>query len=62
LDEVRKKRLAFLVVGIVLFLFTLTSRVCIAYYLANDDPGDSVVYSRLAKNMLEQGVFSLDTE
>ena len=62
LDEVRKKRLAFWVVGIVLVLLTLTSRVCIAYYLGNDGPGDGVIYSQLAKNMLEQGVFSLETE
>ena len=48
--------------AVFLFLLTLTSRICVAYYLANDDPGDGVIYSRLAKNLLEQNVYSLDKE
>lgn len=48
--------------ALLLFLLTLASRFLIAYYLANDDPGDSAVYSRLARNMLEHGVFSVDEQ
>ncbi len=41
-------------------LVTLASRICAAYFLATDAPGDGVVYARLARNMLERGVFSLE--
>ncbi|MFL6374317.1 MAG: phospholipid carrier-dependent glycosyltransferase, partial [Pyrinomonadaceae bacterium] len=44
----------------VLLLLTLTSRICVAYYLSTDEPGDGVVYARLATNLLEHGVFSSD--
>ncbi|HEV7701005.1 MAG TPA: glycosyltransferase family 39 protein, partial [Pyrinomonadaceae bacterium] len=43
-------------------LLTTSSRILVAYYLANDAPGDGVVYARLGKNMLEQGVFSIEEE
>ncbi|MBV9217576.1 MAG: glycosyltransferase family 39 protein [Acidobacteria bacterium] len=41
---------------------TLASRVSVAYFLANDDPGDGEVYAQLARNTLEQGVYSADKE
>jgi len=62
LDEAQKKRLAFWAIAVLLVLLTLTSRICIAYGLGNDGPGDGVLYSQLAKNLLEQGVYSLETE
>ncbi len=52
--------LAGVVVGLV--LLTLTSRICVAYFLASDEPGDGIVYARLATNMLDHGVFSSDEE
>ena len=45
-----------------LVLLALTSRVCVAYFLANDAPGDGAVYARFARNLLEQGIYSTDTE
>jgi len=47
---------------VALVLLTLTSRICVAYYLANDEPGDGIVYARLATNLLEHGTFSSDEE
>jgi predicted acyltransferase len=58
----RRNRGALLCAIIVSILLTLTSRVCIAYLLATDEPGDGVVYARLATNLLEHGVFSADEE
>ena len=46
----------------VLILLTLGSRIAVAYVLANDAPGDGVVYARMATNLLEHGVFSDDEE
>lgn len=43
-------------------LLVLTSRICVAYFLATDEPGDGRVYTQFAKNLVEQGVFSLSTE
>lgn len=48
--------------AISLFLLTLTSRICLAYYYPVDGPGDGVVYTQIAKNILEQGVYSLESE
>lgn len=45
-----------------LLLLTLLSRICVAYFLANDGPGDGVIYSQIARNMLEQKVYSLDDQ
>jgi hypothetical protein len=45
-----------------LILLTLGSRICVAYFLANDDPGDGKIYAQLATNLLEQKVYSLETE
>lgn len=46
---------------IALVLLTLASRISVAYFLATDAPGDGAIYSQLAKNILEQNVYSLDT-
>ncbi|MEP6900722.1 MAG: glycosyltransferase family 39 protein [Actinomycetota bacterium] len=46
----------------VLILLTLASRICIAYFLATDEPGDGKIYSGLALNLLEHDVFSLAAE
>src|SRR5947209_5383581 len=43
-------------------IITLASRICVAYFLATDAAGDGFVYSRLAKNLLEQNVFSVDEQ
>jgi predicted acyltransferase len=58
----RRNRGAFAGVVIALVLLTLTSRVCVAYFLARDEAGDGVVYAKLATNLLDQGVFSSDEE
>jgi Dolichyl-phosphate-mannose-protein mannosyltransferase len=54
---VRKKHW---IIFLLLFAFALTSRLCVARLLANDEPGDARVYSRLAVNVLEQHVYSAD--
>jgi Dolichyl-phosphate-mannose-protein mannosyltransferase len=45
---------------LILCAFALTSRLCVARLLANDEPGDARVYSRLAVNLLEQHSYSTD--
>ncbi|HEX3101617.1 MAG TPA: hypothetical protein VHQ01_07495, partial [Pyrinomonadaceae bacterium] len=61
-EKLREKKWLPWVLGVSLVLLTLTSRVCVAYFLANDGPGDGVVYARVARNILEQGVYSSDEE
>ncbi len=61
-EKLRQKKWFPWAVVTILVLLTLTSRVCVAYFLANDDPGDGVVYARLARNLLEQGVYSTEAE
>ncbi|MDQ3918648.1 MAG: glycosyltransferase family 39 protein, partial [Acidobacteriota bacterium] len=48
------------IIFLLLFAFALTSRLCVARLLANDEPGDARVYSRLAVNVLEQHAYSAD--
>lgn len=50
------------IIFLLLFAFALTSRLCVARLLANDEPGDARVYSQLARNVLEQHVYSADSE
>lgn len=50
------------IIFLLLFAFALTSRLCVARLLANDEPGDARVYSQLARNLLEQHVYSADSE
>jgi predicted acyltransferase len=47
---------------VALFALTVLSRVAAAYYLANDAPGDGVIYARLAKNLFEHNVYSIEEE
>ena len=45
-----------------LLLLALSFRLFIALRLPNDTPGDSIVYSQMARNVLEQHVYSHDEE
>ena len=47
---------------VLLFLIALAFRVFIAIHLANDEPDDGRVYSQIARNVLEQHVYSHDTQ
>src|SRR5215467_2291159 len=55
-----KKRLWF--VYAVVLLIALSFRLFVALRLANDEPDDGRVYSQIARNMLEQHVFSHDSQ
>ncbi len=61
-EEIHEKKWTLWVLCVFLVLLTLTSRILVAYYLASDAPGDGVVYARIARNVLEQGVYSTDAE
>lgn len=61
-DNLRQFKWFPLVLIVVLITLTLVSRICVAYFLATDAPGDGAVYSQIAKNILEQNVYSLETE
>lgn len=61
LRSFRLGRAGFWIPATAVVLLILTSRLLVAYYLANDDPGDGVVYARLASNLLQHDVYSLDT-
>lgn len=43
-------------------LIVLPTRLAIAHYLANDTPGDGVIYAQMARNLLEKHVYSHATE
>src|SRR5262245_52288635 len=45
-----------------LLLVALGFRLFVALRLANDEPGDGRVYSPIARNVLEQHVYSHDTQ
>lgn len=49
-------------VYLLILVAALTFRLNVAHYLANDDPDDGRGYEQLARNMLEQHVFSIDKE
>lgn len=57
-----RRRWHFAATACLLIGLALASRVWVAHCLANDGPGDGVVYAQLARNLLEQGVFSTDPE
>ena len=57
----RKKRLRF-IIGCVAFIAAVVLHISIAFYLASDEAGDGIIYSRMAVVLLEQGVFSADTQ
>ena len=45
-------------IAIVLLLLAFAFRLCVARYLANDNPGDGKLYALMARNLLEQHVYS----
>src|SRR5262249_22219253 len=55
-------RRRFLLVCSLLLLVALAFRVGLARYLANDAPDDGRVYAQLARNILEQHVYSANSE
>lgn len=62
LENWRQKKWVSWALAVALILLVFASRICVAYFLATDAPGDGAVYSQLAKNLLEQKVYSLETE
>ncbi|MBS1792326.1 MAG: DUF5009 domain-containing protein [Acidobacteria bacterium] len=62
LDNFRQSKWFPVGIGVLMVLLALGSRIAVACWLATDDPGDGRVYAQLAKNLVEQGVFSLATE
>ncbi|MDX6611715.1 MAG: hypothetical protein QOD75_901 [Blastocatellia bacterium] len=50
------------IVFLALLLAALAFRIAVAHFLPNDDPDDGRVYAQLARNLLEQHVYSLDTQ
>jgi 4-amino-4-deoxy-L-arabinose transferase-like glycosyltransferase len=59
MSEFRKKWLVFLAL---LLVAAGALRVAVARYLPNDDPDDGRVYAQIARNVLEQHVYSHATE
>src|SRR5258705_10188036 len=55
-----KRRL--LVVCALLFLVAFAFRFSVARYLPNDTPDDGKIYAQMARNVLEQHVYSADAE
>ena len=47
---------------IVLFVLALSFRAGVAHYLPNDDPDDAKIYAQIARNVLEQHVYSHSNE
>src|SRR5882762_8450930 len=56
--KIRKNRLIFLAVLIVAAFF----RIAVAHWLPNDVPEDGKTYAQIARNVLEQHVYSHETE
>src|SRR5256712_5606168 len=56
--EQRKKWLVFLA----LLIIAATFRIAVAHWLANDNPEDGKVYAQIARNVIEQHVYSHETE
>ena len=54
-------RRQWLVIG-ALLLFAASFRIAVAHWLPNDAPDDGRVYAQMARNVLEQHVFSHDTQ
>ncbi|MFM9902950.1 MAG: phospholipid carrier-dependent glycosyltransferase [Pyrinomonadaceae bacterium] len=55
----KRRRPIFVALGL---LAALAFNISIAVTLANDQPNDGKLYSQIAKNILEQGVFSAEAE
>ncbi len=62
LEKLRQSKLFPVFWVTALILLTLVSRIFIAYFLSTDEPGDGRVYKQIAINLLEQRVFSLETQ
>ncbi|HEY0460727.1 MAG TPA: glycosyltransferase family 39 protein [Pyrinomonadaceae bacterium] len=62
LEKLREVKWLPVILVAVLIILTLTSRCAVAYFLATDEPGDGRVYTQLATNLLERGVFSLEAQ
>src|SRR3954465_3379771 len=45
-----------------LLMFAALFRIAVAHWLPNDAPGDGVVYAQMARNLLEQHVYSHDSQ
>ncbi len=60
--KLRRNRWLPVLLGVVLIGLTLASRLAAAHYLANDEPNDGKMYAQIARNLLEQNVFSIETE
>src|SRR5678816_467603 len=52
----------FAVIFVLFLLLALSFRLFIALRLANDEPDDGRVYSQIARNVLEQHVYSHDAQ
>src|SRR5678816_3002238 len=52
----------FAVIFVLFLLLALSFRLFIALRLANDEPDDGRIYSQIARNVLEQHVYSHDTQ
>jgi 4-amino-4-deoxy-L-arabinose transferase-like glycosyltransferase len=58
MHERQRKWIAYALLLVTAFAF----RLYVARFLANDSPGDGKVYAQMARNLLEQHVYSHDTE
>jgi hypothetical protein len=61
-NQKRSARRNGLMVYALLLLTALSFRVAVARFLPNDTPDDGKVYAQLARNILEQHVYSIETE
>src|SRR5713226_4302220 len=57
LSKRREFRLVF-----ILLIVAATFRIAVAHWLPNDAPDDGRVYAQIARNLVEQHVYSLETE
>src|SRR5215813_4872326 len=55
-----RRRYLWIVIGIL--SFAALFRVAVVHWLPNDTPGDGIVYAQMARNVLEQHVYSHDTQ
>jgi hypothetical protein len=55
-----RRRFLWIVIG--LLLLAAAFRVAVAHWLPNDAPGDGVIYAQMARNVLEQHVYSHEAQ
>ncbi len=55
-----RRRFLWIVIG--LLLLAAGFRLAVAHWLPNDAPGDGVIYAQMARNVLEQHVYSHDAQ